>query len=126
MQDHLEPMANRHTTDPSGVPVHGKVASAATNRQGGGSPLSLDLNQHLIKQPRNSFLFQIAGHSWASEGVFDGDIAIIDRELPASASDLVVLWQASGFSLARHQHLVSGDEPLGVVTSVIHQYRHSV
>jgi hypothetical protein len=36
----------------------------------------------------------------------------------------VIIWQSSGFSLSRQRQLGIEDEPLGVVTSIIHQYHH--
>jgi DNA polymerase V len=105
-----------------GVSVHAGFPNPALDRRRAGVQISLDLNQHLIKRPGSSFLFRVAGHTWASDGVFDGDIAIIDRALTPQVTDLVIIWQSSGFSLSRQRQLGIEDEPLGVVTSIIHQY----
>ena len=124
MQDDLETMAFSNESYGDGVSVHAGFPNPAADRRRSGVQLSLDLNQHLIKRPSSSFLFRVAGHAWASDGVFDGDIAIIDRALPPRATDLVIIWQSSGFSLCRQRQLTLEDEPLGVVTSIIHQYRN--
>lgn len=123
MHDDTEIMAYSDKSYGDGVSVHAGFPNPAADRQRAGSPLSLDLNQHLIKHPSSSFLFRIAGHAWVPDGVFDGDIAIIDRALTPQLTDLVVTWQSSGFSLSRKRQLKPEEEPLGVVTSIIHQYR---
>lgn len=123
MHDDTEIMAYSDQSYGDGVSVHAGFPNPAADRRRAGSPVSLDLNQHLIKRPGSSFLFRVAGHVWASEGVFDGDIAIIDRALTPQTTDLVIIWQSSGFSLTRKRQLAPEDEPLGVVTSIIHQYR---
>lgn len=123
MLDNIEPMAYSDENYGDGVSVHAGFPNPAADRRRAGVQFSLDLNQHLIKRPSSSFLFRVAGHTWASDGVFDGDIAIIDRALTAGPTDLVIIWEPSGFSLSRKRQLSLEDEPLGVVTSIIHQYR---
>lgn len=118
MQDNIETMAAS-----GGVSVHSGFPNPALDQRGRGQPLALDLNQLLVQQPSSTYLFRVSGHHWADQGVFDGDVAIVDRALQAGPSDLVISWQASGFSLCRHRQLVAaGDEPLGVVTAIIHRY----
>jgi hypothetical protein len=124
MQHDLETMAYSDESYGDGVSVHAGFPNPAADRRRAGVQLSLDLNQHLIKRPSSSFLFRVAGHHWASDGVFDGDIAIIDRALTPQPADMVIIWQDSGFSLSRQRQLSLEDEPLGVVTSIIHQYRN--
>lgn len=109
-----------------GVSVHTGFPNPALDGRGRGSPLALDLNQLLIQRPASTYLFRISGHSWADQGVYDGDVAVIDRAVSAHASDLVVSWQASGFTLCRYRHLPADEEALGVVTAIIHQYAREV
>ncbi len=122
MQYDLETMAYSDEFYGDSVSVHAGLSNPAADRRRAGVQLLLDLNQHLIKRPSSSFLFRVAGHRWASHGVFDGDIAIIDRALTPQPTDMVIIWQDSGFSLSAQRQLSLEDEPLGVVTSVIHQY----
>jgi hypothetical protein len=127
MQDDMEIMALSDTVydlnQNDGVSVHAGFPNPAADRRKQGLQLSLDLNRHLIKRPSSSFMFRVAGHHWSDQGVFDGDIAIIDRALTPQQTDLVIIWQASGFSLCRTRELLPEDEPLGVVTAIIHEYR---
>lgn len=123
MRDNSDNLAFSDESYGDGVSVHAGFPNPAADRRRAGVQLSLDLNQHLIKRPSSSFLFRVAGHTWASDGVFDGDIAIVDRALTAGPTDLVIIWQSSGFSISRQRQLELDDEALGVVTSIIHEYR---
>lgn len=106
----------------SGVSIHAGFPNPATDSSGQGTPLALDLSRLLIRHPSSTYLFRIAGHGWEDLGIFDGDIALIDRALTASSKDLVIAWQASGFVFCRWAAL--GDDVLwGVVSAVIHPYQ---
>lgn len=117
MHDNLQTLA-----DGDGVSVHSGFPNPALERHGQGK-LSLDLNRLLIRQPSSTYLFRVAGHHWADQGVFDGDIAVIDRAAQVQANDLLVTWRASGSTLLRQSQLTPEDQPWGVVTAIIHQYR---
>jgi SOS-response transcriptional repressor LexA len=99
------------------VAVHAGFPNPAAERSG--APLSLD--RLLIRHPSSTFFFRIRGHSWNRYGVFDGDLAVIDRALTPRGRDLVAWWQESGdFALSSFDHA----EPQaiwGTITSLIHQ-----
>jgi DNA polymerase V len=118
MQDNLETMAHG-----DGVSTHSGFPNPALDRTGQGPGLALDLNQLLVRHPSSTYLFRVAGHHWASQGVYDGDVAIIDRALQAKASDLIVAWRVGGSRLCRQHQLTPEDKPWGVVTAIIHKYR---
>jgi DNA polymerase V len=118
MQDNLETMAHG-----DGVSVHSGFPNPATDRKGQGSGLALDLNRLLVRHPSSTYLFRVAGHHWASQGVYDGDVAVIDRAMQANASDLIVAWRTGGSRLCRQHQLTPDDKPWGIVTAIIHKYR---
>jgi SOS-response transcriptional repressor LexA len=68
-------------------------------------------------------LFRIAGHSWADQGLFDGDVAVVDRALQAGPNDLLIAWRGTETIVCRQSQLESTDQPWGVITAVIHNYR---
>jgi len=105
-----------------GVSIHTGFPNPALERRGSGRPLALDLNRLLIQQPSSTYLFRIAGHQWADQGVFDGDVAIVDRARRMQVNDLVITWRENGFALCRLRQLTAEDEALGVVTAIIHQF----
>lgn len=101
------------------VAIHAGFPNPAAERTGS-SPLSLD--KLLIRHPSSTYFFRIRGHSWHAHGVFDGDIAIIDRSLTPRAYELVVWWQPSGefalspFDRAARQNI------WGTITAIIHPF----
>lgn len=86
---------------------------------------SLDVHQLLIPRPASSFIFRIAGEQWQEMGIFDGDIAIIDRALDIRKSDIVAWWNdaRSEFQLSYYRDIPAEAQAFGVVTSTIHQLR---
>lgn len=121
MENDLETMAPGQ----DGVSVHTGFPNPALDRRGQ-ARLSLDLNQLLINQPSSTFLFRIRGHSWVDQGVFDGDVAVVDRSLKPRATDLVIGRELSGFCLWRgEQPNRQGLSIWGVVTAVIHRFERA-
>ncbi len=108
--------------DGDGVSVHSGFPNPALDRRGQGGRLALDLNQLLIKHPSSTYLFRVAGHHWSDQGVYDGDVAVIDRARTPRAADLVIVWHEDGSTLCRQRQLSDRDEVWGVVTAIIHQY----
>ncbi|MDB5169854.1 MAG: peptidase and domain protein [Candidatus Saccharibacteria bacterium] len=118
MHDHLEPMANGQ--EPTGVSIHSGFPNPAADSQGRPGGLALDLNQLLVQHPSSTYLFRISGHHWAEQGIFDGDIAMIDRALSASPHDIVLIWLDDNFELHRRNRLTENQHIWGVVSAIIH------
>ena len=118
MHDDIEALARG-----DGVSVHSGFPNPAADQRKRETGLALDLNGLLVRHPSSTYLFRVAGHHWASQGVYDGDVAVIDRALQAKASDLIVSWRETGSRLVRQHQLTPEDKPWGVVTAIIHQYR---
>jgi DNA polymerase V len=117
MYDDLQAVA-----DGDGVSVHTGFPNPALDHRGQ-EGLSLDLNRLLVQRPSSTYLFRIAGHHWADQGIYDGDVAVIDRAVQAKANDLIISWRASGSAICKQHQLTPEDKPWGVVTAIIHQYR---
>ncbi len=118
MHDDLQTLAGS-----DGVSVHSGFPNPALDRRGESAPLALDINQLLIQRPSSTYLFRVAGHSWADQGIYDGDIAVIDRALQAGANDLIIAWRSDDLIICRQPQLTPDDKPWGVVTATIHKYR---
>jgi len=118
MHDDLQALAAS-----DGVSVHGGFPNPALDHRGAATPLALDINHLLVKRPASTYLFRIAGHHWADQGIYDGDVAIIDRALQAGPRDLIVTWRSEGSTICRQPQLTAEDKPWGVITAIIHQYR---
>ncbi len=104
-----------------GVSIHTGFPNPAIDRQDQGSKLTLDINRLLINNSSSTYLFRIAGHTWVDQGIFDGDIAVVDRALTPQARDLVIDWQDS-FVIERQSRRESSQQAWGVITAIIHQY----
>lgn len=121
MDDHSQALAHGN-----GLAVHSGFPNPALELTSRSQPLSLDLNQLLVRHPSSTFLFRISGHSWADQGIFDGDIALVDRSRPLQAGSLVIGWQSGGFVIYRWHKGQAPAAPWGVITSVIHEYGHEL
>jgi DNA polymerase V len=99
------------------VNVHAGFPNPAAERQG--APLSLD--RLLVKHPSSTYFFRIRGHSWHRYGVFDGDLAVIDRALSPRERELVVWWQESGeFALSPYAR-AERQNIWGTITAIVHE-----
>jgi DNA polymerase V len=102
--------------DHSGISVHAGFPNPAADRHGA----SLRLDRLLIRHPSSTYMFRIVGSNHEEQGIFDGDIALIDRALTPHVGDLVVYWEGEHFAI---NHFREKQEPWGVVSTVIHAYR---
>ena len=102
-----------------GVSVHAGFPNPAADRRLRG----LDFNQLLVAQPASTFVFRIRGEEGTTQGIFDGDIAVVDRAANARATDFVLWHDGERFKMSRPSRITEGATQWGVITAVIHQYR---
>jgi hypothetical protein len=105
-----------------GVSIHTGFPNAAADRR----LSSLDLNQLLVRNPSSTFLFRIRGEQGIMQGIFDGDIAVVDRVAAPRGQDLVLWHDGQRFNLSRPTRVAAGSVRWGTVTAVIHQYREGM
>jgi DNA polymerase V len=113
----------RDANDQPGVSMHAGFPNPASDKSLG----SLDLNRLLIRSAASTYLFRLRGHTWTDFGMFDGDIAIVDRSIDARREDLVIWWDehTDHFAIAKHKAIPAGATMWGVVTAVIHQFHEA-
>lgn len=104
---------------PDVVSVHAGFPNPAADQ--GYNP-SLSLEKLLIIHPSSTYYFRISGNDWQEQGIYDGDIAIIDRALSPRPQDLVICWQQEQFAILPAHKLASDQTAWGVVASVIHRF----
>lgn len=104
----------------SKVGIHAGFPNPAAEHDHQRATLSLD--QLLVPRPNSTYFFRIEGHQWSDQGVYDGDLAVIDRAVRAGPHDMVIAWQ-DDFVLCRYDKLPTTVELWGVVTATVHQYR---
>ena len=108
-----------------GVSIHAGFPNPAVDRRwsaSAGKYSGLDLNHLLMRRPSSCYVFRINGHRWSDQGVYDGDLAVVDRAADRRPESLVISWQGSDFWLCRLRELPPQTETWGVVTAVIHQF----
>lgn len=85
------------------------------------SPLSLD--RLLIRHPSSTFFFRVRGHTWADYGIFDGNLALIDRAITPGPRDLVIYWQGDSFAISPRSRLREDASTIwGTIISTIHNH----
>lgn len=50
----------------------------------------INLDQHLIQHRESTFFMRVAGDSMHGVGIFDGDLLVVDRALPAVHGSVVI------------------------------------
>ena len=104
---------------------------------------SLDLNEHLVRNPAATFFVRVEGDSMRDAGIHGGDILVVDRSLIPADRQIVVAMLDGDFTVKRMRRKNGGvflesendtfppieigeNQELviwGVVTFIIHQAR---
>ena len=62
---------------------------------------SLDLNEHLVRNPAATFFVKVEGDSMRDAGILSGDILVVDRSLTPKDSQIVVAMLDGDFTVKR-------------------------
>jgi hypothetical protein len=114
-------MSKEQSNPQTGVSVHAGFPNPAADS----SLRNLDLNQLLVAHSASTYFFRVRGSEWESVGVFDGDIAIIDRALDPRKTDTVLWWDehTEMFAISTLPKVPDNAHTWGVITATIHQFR---
>lgn len=109
--------------DQDGVSVHTGFPNPATDK----SLHTLDFNQLLVQHSASTYMFRVQGSEWEGAGVFDGDIAVVDRALDPKKTDVVLWWDESSgeFAISKYNAMPKAASLWGIMTATIHQFRKS-
>jgi DNA polymerase V len=107
--------------NPSGVSVHDGFPNPATDS----SLQSIDLNQLLIHHSASTYFMRIQGNEWARQGIFAGDMLLVDRAIVPRGNDPAVWIKDERFALSPKHKIPEEAEVWGSVTAVIHQFREA-
>lgn len=107
----------------SGVSVHAGFPNPAAERSA--QPLSLD--RLLVRSPCSTYFMRVRGHSWRRLGVFDGDIAVVDRALtPTPHAVVVSTTEAGELVLCKWDEAAATETGLqsmwGTLTAIVHPF----
>lgn len=100
------------------VATHKGFPNPAAER--GRTPLSLD--RLLVRSPSSTYFFRLRGHHWQRYGIFDGDIAIVDRSRTPIPGKIVIAITDTGELVLAKWGEIRLPQLWGVVTSVIHSF----
>ncbi len=111
----------QHDNPLHGVSEHGGFPNPGTDT----SLEVLSLDQLLIANRTSTYIFRVRGDDWHAQGIFDGDIVLIDRALSVRKQDTVLWWdeRATQFVLSLRSAVRPDATIWGVATSVIHPLR---
>lgn len=101
-----------------GMAVHAGFPNPGADRRT--APLSLD--RLLIRHPSSTYFFRVEGHGWADHGIFDGNLALIDRAVTPKPQDLVIYWDGDDFAISRRSNLTAVDSIWGTITNTIYEH----
>lgn len=62
---------------------------------------SLDLNEHLVKNPASTFFVRVEGDSMRDAGISSGDILVVDRSVEPKDRQIVVAMLDGDFTVKR-------------------------
>jgi SOS-response transcriptional repressor LexA len=111
----------RGADTPDGVSVHAGFPNPAADK----NLQTLDFNRLLVQHGSSTFMFRVRGNEWEGVGVFDGDIAVVDRALDPRKADVVIWWDEVRGEFVIGTYRAKPTEALqwGVVTFTIHSLR---
>jgi DNA polymerase V len=110
--------AGKQASRPESVVIHKGFPNPAAER--GRTPLSLD--RLLIRSPSSTYFFRIRGHYWHDHGIYDGDIAVVDRARTPTPGKIVIAITDTGELVLDEWGKTRLEQLWGVVTATIHQY----
>lgn len=115
----MTPIVPEATDLGTDVDVHAGFPNAAADTPQG----ALSLDRLLITSPHSTYLFRVRGPHWQEIGIFDGDIAIVDRAITPRHGDVIAAWDDSGEIILKHWEESGEIQIWGVITATIHALR---
>ncbi len=106
-------------SNPDGVSVHDGFPNPAADS----ALQAIDLNHLLIRHSASTYFMRIASNDWTKQGIFAGDLAIVDRALNARSNDLTAWIKDDLFVITPRHRIPKNAVQWGVITTIIHQYR---
>jgi DNA polymerase V len=68
----------------------------------------ISLDEHLIRHRESTFFMRVAGDSMRGLGIFDGDLLVVDRALPAAHGCVVIAVLDGEFTVKQLLHTPNG------------------
>jgi DNA polymerase V len=68
----------------------------------------LSLDEHLIRHRESTFFMRVSGESMRGLGIYDGDLLVVDRALPATHGSVVIAVLDGEFTVKQLLHTPEG------------------
>jgi DNA polymerase V len=68
----------------------------------------ISLDEHLIQHRESTFFMRVSGESMRGLGIFDGDLLVVDRALPAAHGCVVIAVLDGEFTVKQLLHTADG------------------
>lgn len=68
----------------------------------------LSLDEHLIQHKESTFFMRVSGDSMRGLGIFDGDLLVVDRSVPATDGCVVIAVVDGEFTVKQWVHTAQG------------------
>ena len=68
----------------------------------------ISLDEHLVQHRESTFFMRVAGDSMRGLGIFDGDLLVVDRSLPAAHGCVVIAVLDGEFTVKQLLHTADG------------------
>lgn len=68
----------------------------------------LSLDEHLIQHRESTFFMRVSGESMHGLGIYDGDLLVVDRALPATHGSVVIAVLDGEFTVKQLLHTPAG------------------
>lgn len=65
---------------------------------------SIDLNKLLIRDPAATFFARVAGDSMRDDGIYDGNLLVVEKKMKPCEGDIVVCYLNGDFTLKHLEH----------------------
>lgn len=90
-----------------------------------GAQWSLSLDSYVVRNPASTFFMRTEGDSMRDEGIFSGDLLVVDRSIEPSAGRVVLAVVDGDFAVRRFSELDLSDESgcyvWGTVVGAVHK-----
>lgn len=91
MKTNAIPKAAAEPENPSGQPLFlSPVQAGFPTPAADDVERSLNLHEHLVRNPAATFFLKASGHSMVAAGIHDGDLLVVDRSLEAGNRRIVI------------------------------------
>jgi DNA polymerase V len=68
----------------------------------------ISLDEHLVEHRESTFFMRVAGDSMRGMGIFDGDLLVVDRAMPAAHGAVVIAVLEGEFTVKQLLYTASG------------------